>query len=398
MQRIPGQFDVAIVGGGVVGWSVAWQLKRREPSLRVVVIEPDPEASSALRGTGGARAQFANRVHIEMSLASIEMLKRFKEETGCDIGFRQAGYLLFTAQHERAAAMGEAVQLQRECGVPVQELNRFSIASLAPYLRTDDLVYGTISYSDGVLSAPDLLRGYRNAAACLGAEELRGLVTAPPERDGDGWVVRSGPTQDDELQSGEVVIATGHNSAMFGLPVRPECHQLFTRPDPAGIPDGAPMTVDCDTSFHFRRKGAGIVMGYNDPVLTQLSPPLARGGGRGDSGWGSVAQPEFDSSVFARAAEAGRPRCPQLFEGWAEPVGWAGCYSVTPDHRALLGRLDGLVIATGFGGHGVMHSPAAGRIVAALILDGKSSIDISELNPERFRQADYVPNTEGMIF
>ncbi|HZH99051.1 MAG TPA: FAD-dependent oxidoreductase, partial [Fimbriimonadaceae bacterium] len=134
--------DVAIVGGGVIGWSTAWHLLRSDPQLKVVVVDPHPELRSSLRGTGGIRAQFGSGPNIQMSLCSIRALENFAEEVGHDIGFRQHGYLFFTCDKERAIALESLVEFQRSYGVPVELLSGGEVRSRLPMLRLDSVKVG----------------------------------------------------------------------------------------------------------------------------------------------------------------------------------------------------------------------------------------------------------------
>ncbi len=370
-------YDVAIVGGGVIGWSSAWHLLRRKPGLKIVVIDPHPALQSSLRGTGGVRAQFGSKLNIELSLASIEEFLRFSEDVGHEIGFRQVGYLLVTADPAKATQMQACAQLQKEMGVPVQELGKVQIREMAPYINANDLCYGTFSPGDGLLDGPEVVRGYARAAQKLGAEKL----VAKAEDITPTSVSTSGGV----IQADAVVVAAGHWSGYLSvdLPVKPERHQLFQRPDSAGVPDDAPMVIDVDSSLHFRRKGEGLIVGFHDSSLA-CSP------------CDFEAVPHFDISVFFRMRHQFRDRCPHLFDGWTDIQGWGGYYTCTPDRQPILGMQDGIYIATGFGGHGVMHSPAAGRIVAEMILDGFSLIDVSSLSPARFAGDELV--SEVMVF
>ncbi len=370
-------YDVAIVGGGVIGWSAASHLLRREPRLSVVIIDPHPALQSSLRGTGGVRAQFGSEVNVRLSLAAIEEFKRFTPDTGHEIGFRQTGYLIFTAEPTCAEAMKAAVELQRSLGLPTRELGKREIRALAPYLKVSDLLYGAFCPTDGLLEGPEVVRGYRAHALSLGAKELRRAASGI----GRGVV----ETPQGEVAAKEIVFCVGHWSSRIlpNLPITPERHQLFTRPDAAGIPDDAPMVIDADTGFHFRRRGEGLLVGCADRGLAQSPCDYERA-------------PHFDASMFFRMRMSVRSRCPAVFDGWTDIDGWSGYYAVTPDRHPLLGREGDLILATGFGGHGVMHSPAAGRIASELILDGASSIDISALLPSRF--VGEKLSIEAMVF
>lgn len=371
------RFDAAIVGGGVIGWSTAWHLLRRERTLRVAVIDPDPSRCTSLRGAGGSRAQFASEVNIALSLASIEEFKRYGSEVGGDIRYRQHGYLLFTADPERAQAMQRLADYQRSHGVPIEEVPIEEVKSRVPALETRDLVYAQIGVADGYMDGPQVQKAYRAAAIHQGAVEVqaKALSVAPD----------CVSTAGGDVYAGSVVVATGHWSAQLGLdlPVRPEKHQLFYA-FPKGIKPTFPFVIDIDTTFHFRPHEGGILICYNDPELSsQEHAP-------DDS-------PTFEMEVLERLQPIADHRAPGLLTPENTLPGRAGFYAVTPDRHPILGKKDGIFIATGFAGHGVMHSPAAGRLVAEMILDGEArSIDVSRLSPDRFERGELVEET--MVF
>jgi sarcosine oxidase subunit beta len=147
------------------------------------------------------------------------------------------------------------------------------------------------------------------------------------------------------------------------------------------LPDALPMVVDLDTSFHFRREGSGLLVGFNWPHPTPGSPD---------------DPPMFDFDFLAAIADPAVHRLPLLeLIGFDSKRSWAGYYAETPDKHAIIGEVDGLFIATGFGGHGIMHSPAAGKAIAQLVLAGKSEIDVFSLRPSRFAEGDLI--VESMV-
>ena len=227
------------------------------------------------------------------------------------------------------------------------------------------------------MDGPSVQRGYRAASLDLGAVEITSKATEVS--------AKAVKCKDQEVSAEHVVVAMGHWSAMLGLdlPVKPEKHQLFFDRPPTVNPLW-PFTIDADTTFHFRPYGEGILVCYNDP-------PLAGGEHQPDEA------PHFEDSVLDRLMPIAEHRAPGFLDRERIEMGRAGYYAVTPDRHPILGVQDGIFIATGFGGHGVMHSPAAGRIVSEMILDGATkSIDVSPLGPERFRLGNLIQET--MVF
>jgi sarcosine oxidase subunit beta len=366
--------DVAIVGGGVIGWSSAWHLLSRHPSLKVVVIDPDQHRCTSQRGAGGTRAQFSTDVNIALSLLSIEAFKRFPSEVGFDIGYHQNGYLLFTAQHDRAEKMKEAAEHQRDQGVPIDEVSIDDLKKRVPCLNTDDLVYAQIGLQDGYLDGPMVQRGYRAACLALGAEEMHAKAIGATDKQ----------VQLDEgaIDAEHVIAATGHWSGAIGLdlPVKPEKHQLFYDA-PGYVNPSWPFTIDADTTFHFRPESAGVLVCFNDNKLSSQDhePDEA---------------PHFEEEVLDRLMPLAEHRAPGFLDRDRINMGRAGYYAVTPDRHPIIGVTNGVFVATGFGGHGVMHSPAAGRVVSEIVLDGEAkSIDIKPLSPDRFKLGNLIKET-----
>jgi len=164
------------------------------------------------------------------------------------------------------------------------------------------------------------------------------------------------------------------------LPVEPLRRQLVPTEPFADLPQRFPMVIDMSTGFHFRREGKGILLAWNDPEETP--------------GFKTEFDNTFVEKILTRAAD----RVPCLAEAGVNPRrAWAGLYEMTPDHHAIIGpapNVDGLFFANGFSGHGVMHSPASGRITADLILKGRSElIDVSQLSIERFAEGRLLEET-----
>jgi len=357
-----------------MGWSSAWHLLSRSPSLQIAVIDPDPSRCTSQRGAGGSRAQFSTEVNIALSMLSIAEFEKFGEMVGGDISYRQHGYLLYTADVHRAENMKAAASFQRERGVRVDELSISELKQRVPCLDVSDVVYAHIGTQDGYLDGPVLHNSYRLAALKLGATEIsaKALDISPTH------VV----TSEGSLSAAHVVVATGHWSGDvgLGLPVRPEKHQLYFA-NVGSVDPHWPFTIDADTTYHFRPYGDQIIVCFNDATLC--------------SGEHSAdEQPQVEESVLDRLLPIIEKRSPGFISRDRITGMRAGFYAVTPDRHPLLGRHQGLIVASGFGGHGIMHSPGAGRVVSEIILDGDAkSIDIRALSPGRFAKGELVHET-----
>jgi sarcosine oxidase, subunit beta len=382
--------EVVVVGGGVIGLSVAREL-RRAGAGRVVVLEKAPAVGqgSSSRAAGGVRAQFTTRINVEFSMHSIGELERLERDTGL-LSFRQTGYLLMTGTEAGERSLAEACALQRSLGVGTRWMDATEVLALAPFVRPDGLRAGTFHHRDGFLDPHGVVAAMRADTGRLGAEILTGIdVTAIARRRDGGFDVTAGGRS---VQARCVVNAAGPEAARVAalldvdLPVAPVRRNLAFVRDPVGpaLPglDGLiPMTVDLDTGVLVRREvSGGFVLAWSDPD----DPPS----------WDVSLDPRFLEALGERVGH----RFPFLEELPVDPRQcWAGLYPETPDHHAIVGAppaAPGFVQCAGFGGHGVMHAPAAGRAVAELITLGRcETFDLHPLRPSRFEEGDLVIET-----
>jgi sarcosine oxidase, subunit beta len=382
--------EVVVVGAGVIGLSVAREL-RRAGAGRVVVLEKAPAVGqgSSSRAAGGVRAQFTTRINVEFSMHSIGELARLERDTGL-LSFWQTGYLLMTGTEAGERALAEACVLQRSLGVATRWMDATEVLGLAQFVRPDGLRAGTFHHRDGFLDPHGVVAAMRADAGRLGVEILTGVdVTAIAQRRDGGFDATAGGQS---VQARWVVNAAGPEAARVAalldvdLPVAPVRRNLAFVREPVGavLPglDGLiPMTVDLDTGVLVRREvSGGFVIAWSDPD----DPPS----------WDVSLDPRFLEALGERVGH----RFPFLEELPVDPRQcWAGLYPETPDHHAIVGappEAPGFVQCAGFGGHGVMHAPAAGRAVAELITLGRcETFDLHPLRPSRFEEGDLVIET-----
>jgi sarcosine oxidase subunit beta len=404
--------DVVIVGSGIVGSSVAYHLAE-QGCTNVLVIEREAHQGKGSTGKsmGGVRAQFATPVNIQMSRYSIDFFSQFDEVVGHPADYRAHGYL-FCATNERQL---EYLKTNRErqiaLGVKNVELvSREDIAKFVPQLRVDDIIGGTFCQTDGFVDPHSVMMGFMLKARERGVRlwldtQVTGIEVEPAPTGTAGASPASGgpeillPHRSDStrritgvmttrghVSTPIVVNAAGpwaaHVAKMAGadLPVEPLRRQLVPTEPFDGLPQRFPMVIDMSTGFHFRREGKGILLAWNDPEETP--------------GFKTDFDPGFVEKILTRAAS----RVPCLAEAEVNPRrAWAGLYEMTPDHHAIIGPapdIAGLYFVNGFSGHGVMHSPASGRIAADLILQGHSNlIDATQLNVDRFAAGRLLEET-----
>ncbi len=373
--------DVAIIGAGVIGTSIAWHLARRG-CANVVVVEKElnPGMGSTAKAAGGIRAQFNSPINVELSRLSIPAFERFPLEMGVDAAFSQVGYLWIATRPDDLRLFEGMVAAQRRLGLDVELLDRAGVARRAPYARTDDVLGGTFHAKDGYGPPADYVMGYHKKSKEMGVRYLLSTaVTGVATKNG---AVTGLKTSAGEIRAERVVCAAGAWSgqlgAMLGIeipiqPVRRQC--LVTKP--LALPHPIPMTIDFATGVYMHSESGGVLAGLAD----KSEPP----------GFNEAVDYDF----IARIAELAMRRVP-LLEQAEILTSWAGLYEVTPDNHPIVGELPGLRnfwLAAGFSGHGVMHAPATGRIVAELLTGAKPALDVGCLRWSRFREGELIRET-----
>lgn len=369
--------SVVVIGGGAIGVAVAYELAAAGVP-GVVLIDSGPlGGGSTSKAAGGVRAQFSDRVNIELAVRSLETFEHFAQRLGQDIDLRQPGYLFLLDNPRDVAGFDDGSGLLRALGVEARMLEVAEARRMSPLIATEGLLAGAYSPSGGYCAPESVVLGYATAARRLGARLIphraaTGIVT-------EGRQITAVTTAAGPIETPAVICAAGAWSARVAqwarvdLPVTPLRRQiLVTEPlkeSLAGrLPDAMPFTIDFGTTFYFHREGPGILLGMSDPDET---PGFKLG---------------RDDAWLPRLGAAIERRAPALASvGIA--AGWAGLYEVTPDHNGLIGVADGIdrfIYATGFSGHGFLMSPALGEVVRDLYLERQPFTDISGLDARRF--------------
>jgi sarcosine oxidase subunit beta len=378
--------DVVIIGSGIVGSSVAYHLAQAG-CTNVLVLEREAHQGKGSTGKsmGGVRAQFSTPVNIQMSRYSIDFFSHFDEVVGYPADYRAHGYLFCATSENHLAYLKANRERQIALGVNnVEWVSPEEIQAIVPQLRTDDILGGTFCPTDGFVDPHSVMMGFMLNARERGARLwLETQVTGiEVENDQIAGVI----TSRGRVATRVVVNAAGAWAALVAemagaeLPVEPLRRQLVPTEPFDQLPQRFPMVIDMSTGFHFRREGKGILLAWNDPAETP--------------GFKTEFDATFVEKILTRAAS----RVPVLAEAGVNPRrAWAGLYEMTPDHHAIIGpapNVKGLYFVNGFSGHGVMHSPASGRIAAELILRGHSDlIDAAQLSVERFAQGKLLEET-----
>jgi sarcosine oxidase subunit beta len=349
--------DILILGGGVIGSSIAWHLASRGVR-NIVVLDRAPElgGGSTAKATGGFRAQFDNETEIQLSLRSREKLCNFEDEIGIDSGYRPHGYLFLACNDAELATLRDAQRIQHACGVhEARIVSADEARALSAAIGDESVVGGAFCPTDGFIRPMNILRGYADAAQYLGVHyefdtEHLGWVT-------DGDRVLAARTSRGDREAGAFINAMG---AWSGAPVTPVRRNVAATVPTDILDSGMPMTIWSGDWYHLRVRDGRVLLLWPD------DPP---------------AEPWLEEVLRKTNA-----RVPILREVPIEET-WTGMYEMSPDGKAIVGRSPShanLWLATGCSGHGVMHSPAIGELMAELLVDGKASMNIDALNPARF--------------
>jgi sarcosine oxidase subunit beta len=379
---LPKTSDVVIIGGGVMGASTAFHLAERG-GVSVTLLEKDEQFGQGSTGlcAGGIRHQFSTEVNVRLSIASIQMMERFPEEIGQEIGLNLVGYLFILDDEQDMAKFRQNVVLQNSLGIESRVLSVEEIQQRVPLLNLDGVVGGTFYERDGLADPNSIVQGYINATRQLskaaGVAPIHLLTETPVTgvRTANGNI-EAVVTPQGEIATRTIVIAAGAWSGLIGemigldIPIVPVRRQIaVTTPIPE-LPPDFPFVLFFGNSLYFHlESGQSILTGMSNPD----EPPSF--------------SLEVDRNWTETHLMAAMDRFP-LLEKAGLLSEWAGPYEVTPDEQAILGKLPGLegaVIAAGFSGHGFMHGPIVGKLMAEEILDSRAfTVNIDELRYERF--------------
>ncbi|KAJ8412568.1 hypothetical protein AAFF_G00129040 [Aldrovandia affinis] len=413
----PERTDILIVGGGVVGWSIAYWLKKKEKvrdGVRVLVVEKDPTYSQAstVLSAGGIRQQFSLPENIHLSLASAEFMRNINEHLSVlnddpvDLQFNHSGYL-FLASENGAAIMEENYSTQRYAGAKVTLLSPTQLKEKFPWINTDGVALASYGLeNEGWFDPWMLLNAFRRKAMSMGVFQCFGEVT------GFRYKTHSMPTEDGDLvelkriryvnvrmpnslqyqpvecaivvnaagaSSGKVAELAGigsgpkHTIAAIPVPVEPRKRYIYVLHSPDGPGLDSPFLIDY-SGVYFRREGLG------GNYITGMSPEEEEEPETNDL---EVDHEFFQEKIWPHLAS----RVP-AFESLKVTSAWAGYYDYnTFDQNGILGLhplVNNMYFATGFSGHGLQQSPAVGRALAELILDGDfMTLNLSALGFQR---------------
>jgi sarcosine oxidase subunit beta len=374
MTDLPPTADVVVIGGGVMGASTAYHLGLRG-CQDVLLLERESFFGTQATGrcAGGIRYQFSTEINVRLSQLSLPMLDRFEEELGQPIDRRRIGYLFLLTSQESVTSFREIVAMQRSLRVNTEWLTPDAIAARVPLLNLEGVLAGTNHADDGLADPNSVVQGYVSGARRLGVRLLTDVDVTDIQA--EGGKIRGVLTNQGQVATPVVVNAAGPWAGEVGklaganIPIVPLRRQIAVTGPLPQVPPDFPFVIDFDQSLYFHPEGDGLLTGMSNP--------------HEEIGFDQSVDSEWELVHFEAAME----RLP-LLEQAGIASRWAGLYEVSPDAHPILGRIpqvEGLYCVGGFSGHGFMHGPICGLLLAEEILDGAAhTLDISSLYIDRF--------------
>lgn len=372
--------SIVIIGAGIIGSSIAYSLAKRNEKDIVVLDKGKAGSGSTSAALGGFRYQFSNELSVRMSIESISAIEKFQEEMGYDPLVRHDGYVFFASNENSYSKLKENCRMANSLGVPVEVLSNEELQSRFPFYSFEGMLGGTLCMKEGHASTSAVLQGYVSKSKQLGVEFFENTEVTKISKDG-GFRIS---TRSGEISSKRVIIAAGAYSGLVGelssvkIPIKPYPRKiLVTHSFSDGIPWNIPLMIDVDSTLAIGREGRGMIMADNSPI---------------PSGFDLSFPEDYDERVISRVVA----RVPALAKAQISYAN-AGLYEMTPDSNPIMCEMpgeEGLYCCSGFAGHGFMHSPAVGELMAELVSGEKTHLEISSFDISRFEKET---STEAMV-
>jgi sarcosine oxidase subunit beta len=373
-KTVPEHASVVVIGGGVIGTSIAYHLASSGVTDVVLVERDELACGSTCKAAGGVRASFSNPANIEIGLRGLEVFSTFAEKYDQDIDFSRDGYLYLLSDEHNLEVFTESVALQNRYGVPSVIIDPDEAQRISPLIGTDGMVGACWSPMDGKATPESVVMGYAAAARRHGARIVRHCEVL--DIASETGTITEVITAHGRIKTDTVVCAAGAWSRQIGamlgvtIPVTPVRRQIaFTEPL-AELPATSPsLTIDFPSNFYFHPEGKGLLLGWSDP----------------NEAAGFNLRFELEDWLMGLGTIAEK-RAPAVLDCGIS-TGWAGLYEMTPDRNQIIDRcqqVPGLLIATGYSGHGFLMGPATGEIVRDLYHGLTPNYDISGFTLARF--------------
>ncbi|MGD9887027.1 MAG: NAD(P)/FAD-dependent oxidoreductase [Bacilli bacterium] len=378
--------NYVIIGAGISGTSIAYHLAKAGET-NIVVIEKSYLTSGATGRCGaGVRQQWATKMNCLLAKASIEFFETAKQTLNYpdDIEFKQEGYLIVAANDEEDKQFSENVKLQQSLGIPALKITKEEAQAIVPHLNTNAIVSATFCKTDGHLNPFKMNDAFYRAAKELGVqfyffEEVKEIIIKNQR-------IEKVITEKRTIETNHVINAAGGYAAEIGLmagidiPVYAENHEILVT-EPIEKIQG-PMVMSFAKNLYCQQVPHGsFIMGRSTPGI-KPSHSLA-------SSWSFLE--EMSKTIMDILPLVGNLRIIRQ---------WAGSYNMSPDRQPIIcevTQLPGFYLACGFSGHGFMFSPMTGKLLTEIILNKPLTIDISELNLDRFKNATHVAYEKSVV-
>ena len=384
---MPNTADAVIIGGGVMGCSILYNLAE-QGLTNTLLLERDVLASgSTSKSQAILRMHYSNEVTSSLAWQSLEIFKNFEELTGTPSGYTRTGYFLIVGREDREA-MYENVAMHQRLGIASEIVSIEDMRELAPMLAVEGDESFAYESESGYADPYSVTLGFANRAREMGARVQDGANVTDIEV--TGGKVTAVLTAEGRVETNVAVVAAGPWSDRLlsrvgiNVPIRPLRHQVVVLRRSPG-PDGDhPVVADNLNGFSARPDIGGLTM---------------IGAGEDEFVDADTFNQGVDMDVVQPTFEAIAKRIPAMsravFRG-----GWSGAFTITPDWHPILDRIegiDGLYCAVGFSGHGFKESPMIGKAMAELITKGAAEcVDISMLNLNRFETGGLLRSRYAM--
>jgi len=385
MNELPKSAKIVIIGGGVMGLFTAWECASRgETDIVILEMRKFLGAGASQKAAGGVRAQFTTAANVRMSKYSQNFfVNRFAKEINPDFKYLQYGYLFVARSEEKLRALDESMELQRRAGADaVRRLSPEQLLEIHPDFNIEDVLGCNYSPEDGFVDPGDIVNGLDVSVRRMGVKIFTETEVERFESKGD--FLHTVFTPSGTISCEKILIATGSWSGEFlskcgiHVPVQPYRRTLYISTELPWFPKKSPFTFDVCTGTHFRPESGGI----NFLKINPDEPPSHNE--EPDWDWLENIIPDL-LHVMPRLGDMGVKDA------------WAGPYAMSPDHSAILGPVGGnrgVYVATGFSGHGLMHSPAVGCAMSEFLMDGRTStIDVGAFRLERYAEGEEIVET-----
>ena len=408
---LPNKADFVIIGGGIIGCSIAFNLAKLG-AKNVVLLEKEKMTGmgSTAKCSGGIRQQFISPANILLSIESIKIFKNWQDEFPYPVqyalDFRQAGYLFLLHSKSQIENFQKQMALQKKLGVvTVGFVDTHEISTALPYLNISGIVAGVFCASDGVADPASCCAEYEKQAKMMGVQFLTDVKVSDIGANGIARrKIELVFTNKGSMLTPCVINAAGPHAAQIGkmlnieIPIICHRHQTIATPPIKWMKKNDPFVIDYDDyagqEFYFRPEAGNENTGYQ----------LLLGGH--EDGKIQIADPDkykekIDQDFILYLADRAMNR---FKEGENIQIltksGIAGLYESTPDALPILGKteeVEGFILANGFSGHGFMHSPIIGKIIAEIALFGHSSFDITGLGLDNFKTNTRPPAEKAIV-